>query len=366
MKIVLLHLSDIHLGSSQDPIAKRASKIKEAVLGVSPAADACFIVVTGDVAFSGNPDEYSIASSFFEGLRSSILLAGINQVEIIVVPGNHDCNFARQTDTRAFLLGSLTTYLKQPVDFAGQNFRALIGVQDDFFQFEAAVRGGDALPISDRIYFQRTLNVRGSTVIFHCFNTAWLSRKNEIQSELFIPHQALPSATPPSATLSVAMFHHPFNWLDAENYRGLKSFVESQAEFILTGHEHEVGFSRRQGFNGEAMNYLDAPALQTKGSELSGFQILAFDFESQDFGITLFEWHEERFSAQRFRKFPFERNLARPDNPFKIAEEHSQVLTAIGTGFRHPRCSPPHRELRLRDLYVYPDLRERRACPAFS
>src|ERR1700730_5444860 len=31
-----------------------------------------------------------------------------------------------------------------------------------------------------------------------------------------------------------------------------------------------------------------------------------------------------------------------------------------GTGFRHPRCVPPQCDLRLRDLYVYPDLMHRR------
>ena len=199
----------------------------------------------------------------------------------------------------------------------------------------------------------------GKSINFHCFNTAWLSRKNEIQSELYVPTECLTGTTPPDALLSVAVFHHPYNWLDAGNYRGLKTFVETNADLILTGHEHEPGSSRRQGFNGEQMDYLEAPALQELKHDSSGFHLMCLDFTSSDTILDQFAWRDTHYRKVKSSTRKLSRNAARPDNPFKISNTFAQTLTAVGTGFRHPRLTPPRGQLKLRDLYVYPDLRHR-------
>jgi len=366
VKILLLHLSDVHFRSSADPVAGRATRIKEAVVGACPMADACFVVISGDVANSGDPNEYSVALAFLNELRTAILLAGVGEVDLIVVPGNHDCNFRVETDTRTFILNYLSNYFDKPVDFNGLNFELLMDVQGDFFQFEAAAHGGELLPTSQRLYFQRTFTVSGKSIIFHCFNTAWLSRKNEIQSELYVPTECLTGITPPDALLSVAVFHHPYNWLDAGNYRGLKSFVETNADLILTGHEHEADLSRRQGFNGEQMDYLEAPALQEVELDSSGFHSMCFDFDSSETVLERFEWGGTHYKKTKSNTLTLLRNAARPDNPFKVLNTFAQTLMAVGTGFRHPRRTPPRGKLKLRDLYVYPDLRHRQIDRIFS
>src|ERR1035437_1351202 len=102
MQIAILHLSDIHLKSLSDPVAGRALKIKEAVLGKCANLDACFIVITGDVANTGASEEYDAATAFLQQLRSALLAAGVGQVEFAIVPGNHDGNLRRANDTRAY------------------------------------------------------------------------------------------------------------------------------------------------------------------------------------------------------------------------------------------------------------------------
>jgi hypothetical protein len=359
VQILILHLSDIHFRSNVDRLSKQAAKIKEAIVGSCPMADACFIAISGDIANTGDPGEYVVAQTFFAELRATIAEAGISQVELIAIPGNHDCNFRVQSDTRKFILTNLAKYLDEPIDFNGSNFEAIIGVQTDFFEFEAALRGGNPIPISERIYFQREFTVGDHCIVFHCFNTSWLSRKNEIQSELYIPAALLTACTPPQSLLSFAMFHHPYNWLNAENHRALKAFVQTQADIILSGHEHEAGYSRRQEFTSET-TYLEAPALNDPRSGKSGFQLVRIDVYSCEQTIHRFEWSGTYFHETGSRRIDFVRNSARPENPFKISDSFRKYLTAVGTGFRHPRCTPPNRDLTLRDIYVYPDLRHRR------
>src|ERR1700721_2963135 len=136
MRALLLQLSDIHFSSSADPVAGRAAKIKEAMVGNFLGADVCFIAVSGDIANTGSPDEYEVATTFLTDLRSALLIGGISRVEIVLIPGNHDCNLRKENETRTFLLESLESYLKKPVDLEGSNFEAMMKVQKNFFNFQ--------------------------------------------------------------------------------------------------------------------------------------------------------------------------------------------------------------------------------------
>jgi len=91
-----LHVSDIHMSMrdawSQDIVLTamcgRIEKLREDGL----AAD--FILATGDLAFSGKPEEYALARYFFEALSKA---SGVPKERIFSVPGNHDIDRSRQT-----------------------------------------------------------------------------------------------------------------------------------------------------------------------------------------------------------------------------------------------------------------------------
>jgi predicted MPP superfamily phosphohydrolase len=359
MRIALLQLSDIHFGSASNPVADRAVRIKDAIHGKVLGADACFIAVSGDVANTGDPEEYSTARAFFSELRSALLLSGFPRVDFVAIPGNHDCNLRKQNETRTFLLDALDNYLAKPVDLNGSNFAALIKVQNDFFKFEAELCGHDVLAAEERLHYQRIFTVDGKTFVFHCFNTAWLSRKNEVAAKLFLPPEVLLDATAPDAVLSVALFHHPYNWLNPDNFRALKLYVEHQSDIVLTGHEHVGSQSRRILGSGEELQYFEAPALYDSESSSSGFQMALFDLDEKQQAIATFQWNGDRYAETGSRDWTIKRNPARPTDAFENTAEFFSELRSIGTGFRHPRRTPPHSTLSLRDLFVYPDLRQR-------
>ena len=359
MRILLLHISDIHFSRPNDAVSTRAGRIKDAVVGKCPDAAACIIVVSGDVANTGAPDEYEIAKRFFSELRSALQVAAIPQVEIVLVPGNHDRNLRKQNDTRTLIFESLATFVKRPIDFSGANFGAIIGVQEDFFEFEAALGDRDPLPNFERLFFQRSFNVKGHSIVLQCFNTAWLSRRNEVQAELYVPEQVLAAYTQRPAALTVAVLHHPYNWLESTNAQSVRRFLLEQADIVLTGHEHLVGSSRRQESTGAQIDYCEAAALQDSEAQTSGFQLLTLDFDQQVQEITQFKWNGERYSEASARVWSLARNSARPSSVNKNNDTFLSELRSVGTGFRHPRCTPPNCQLRLRDLYIYPDLRHR-------
>ena len=92
--MLLLHLSDIHfrkgeVGTAMDPNAHlRRELLRDAVaqcerIGVVPDA----ILISGDVAFAGDPDEYAYALSWLDELCRDL---GTTLSCVFVIPGNHD------------------------------------------------------------------------------------------------------------------------------------------------------------------------------------------------------------------------------------------------------------------------------------
>src|SRR5260221_10742535 len=120
MKFITLHLSDIHFRAVGDPIIKRATSLARAAISKAPDAKACIVVISGDIANTGDPTEYAVAWSFFQDIQRELLTA-FPKVQFIAVPGNHDCNLKKQTDTRIFLLDSLAKFFAAPLNPTGEN-----------------------------------------------------------------------------------------------------------------------------------------------------------------------------------------------------------------------------------------------------
>lgn len=357
--ILLVQISDIHFHASDDELVKRANAVKAAITGRFPRAENCFLIFSGDIANSGAPEEYDRARVFLDLLKTELLNHGFEQVEVVSVPGNHDLNLRGETDTRQLVLENPEAYIRKGIDFDGFNFTAIMSVQDEFFQFEADTSHRPAVPLPERLYYRREFETNGSKLMFHCFNTAWLSKRHEEQGKLFIPPQILGAQTPPEVALSVAVFHHPYNWLNTENQWVMKRFVEQNADVVLTGHEHELGVERRQNILGQELDYFQAPAFRDPSIAENGFQVLAVDFNDAAQEIATFEWRGASFTVSHAAGWALNRNKRRASDPLASRIEFRRHLEEMGTGFRHPRCTPPQCELHLRDLFVYPDLRRR-------
>ena len=93
-KIVMLHLSDLHISKKEDVNVKNVYKIAD-VLNTIPAFSEVFILVSGDVAYSGMPEQYNAAYKMFGTIISKIKssYSGV-KVNFMVVPGNHDVNLS--------------------------------------------------------------------------------------------------------------------------------------------------------------------------------------------------------------------------------------------------------------------------------
>ena len=93
--ICWLHISDLHLhvGNewSQNVVLQEMCRDIERKRETGMKAD--FILISGDIAFSGKAKEYDLAKEFLAKLQSH---SGVPAERIFCVPGNHDIDRSRQ------------------------------------------------------------------------------------------------------------------------------------------------------------------------------------------------------------------------------------------------------------------------------
>jgi predicted MPP superfamily phosphohydrolase len=357
MRLSLIHLSDIHFKGPRDVILRRTEKLAAAIRSTLSYSEdeQVFLTVSGDIAFSGHPDEYTIASSFLSKLLDLLKLPMVpGPSRVVLIPGNHDCTLSEQGDLRTTLLETLRSRFDD-LDLGGESAAAILRVQDNFFAFQASVRGDEVLQSGKRIRYSYQFHIDGFSIGFECFNSAWLSQRHEEPAKLFIPKSAFPAECNDSCSdLVISLVHHPSNWLDPINARSFSQALRRNSDFILSGHEHASSSYQRSRVGEEVIQVLEAGALQDEFSGESEFAILQVDTTTNRFRHDQFVFqagHYANVSASA-PWVQYERNPAIASRQLSLNTATMAYLRDAGTGFTHPRSALLH----LDDIFIYPEL----------
>ncbi|MBA2474591.1 MAG: metallophosphoesterase, partial [Actinobacteria bacterium] len=195
----ILHLSDLHTGTSEDPAVERA--LVQLIASVEPE----LIVASGDLTHRGQRDQHERAARFLRGFG----------LPLLAIPGNHDIPYtfpARFTST--------------------------------FAEFERQWETTEPVYRSDRLLIVGLNSVR-----------AWRHQSGGVrQAQLDWAAEQLASAEP-GALRIVTLHHHLLGapWRSnkkpvARRNHVLASLVEAGAELVLAGHIHQAAVSERREF----------------------------------------------------------------------------------------------------------------------
>jgi hypothetical protein len=352
MKVLFLHLSDCHFRENSGRLLSRVSRITAALGSVDAIADGCVVTATGDIAFSGKKTEYEIADRFFGGLKSELTARyGEPNVKFVLVPGNHDCDFSKDTKLRNLVVQNLSRSIEDLKEDDGI-FRTLVAPQNEFFQFARKWRGDEnANPWVFRSYKE---SVKDVGIRIRCYNTAFSSQLDEVQGKLLFPlHLIAPEMNAGhSNVITIGLLHHPYLWLESNNGIALKNHIENVADLVLTGHQHLESTYSKKNITGEEINYFEGAALRGDDDDDSGFNIVVCDVTEERLRRFEFRWNGEAYAPAKSHDWsPFTKNVRVRDR-FEINPEYRLFLEDPGTGFTHPRKS----KLRLDDIFVPPDL----------
>lgn len=352
MKILLVHLSDIHLKDRTDHVLSQVDAIAATATPRIHGAEAVFVVISGDIAFSGAREQYEIASGFLENLKTALAKEGDCPIYFILAPGNHDCDFSGEQSVRQALIS--TVLQKDGDNLSLAIMEECIKVQNNFMDFRDVWEPTDKLH-ADPLWVTYSFDIGGSKVLFDCLNVAWMSQLREEPGKLIFPIKRYEHLRSEPAHIRMLVMHHPLNWYGQASYRPFRTLVRSLGQIVITGHEHEQNIGENFDADSDKSAYVEGGVLQSHHhSEPPSFNLIEIDLAEQKYVCEMYSWTDGLFTRQEVAAWQDYRPLpAKRRSELVISEEFSELVDDPGGAFSHPG----KQKITLSDIYIYPDLR---------
>ncbi len=240
-----LHLSDLHFTTTDAGTQfDRDTRIRAAILddlGKDGRTNFDAILISGDIAYHGQAEEFVRAGKWFEEVRTKV---NVPVEAVYVIPGNHDINQVHVAQTSMLFDAHERIRGFQDVNQRDENLQKKL--QDTSYDFLlpltefcnfAAERG---CPTStQKLAWVSQLETRlndGTSVRLHGLNSALISDEGDRRSNLLVGPYQLNHLAVQNDCVNVVMCHHPSSWLIDGNE--VDDVFRRHAQIVLTGHEH--------------------------------------------------------------------------------------------------------------------------------
>lgn len=258
--MLILHISDIHFRSPDclnpdlDPDRPyRTMLIRDVQTQVAHLGPVGAVLIGGDIAFKGAPDEYATAMTWIGELAA---VAGCPMERVFAIPGNHDVDrglIARKPATQnvhAAISNAaedrrervLRTQISDP-----DTARALLDPISAYNDFAKLLNCQVYLP--DRLYWKQDLDLDDGVVLrVHGLTSTLLSGAgglDDAKNSLYLsPLQTV--LDPIEDVVNLVFSHHPPDWLRDED--NVEDAVCGRAQIHVFGHKHRQRIRRDEAF----------------------------------------------------------------------------------------------------------------------
>lgn len=206
----------------------------------------CFVLVSGDVAFSGQPAEYERAAEFMSALSERL---SIERRRFFFIPGNHDID--REFHIYSPIGARQVLRSQQAVDQALGNPMRMADLIDRQRAYRAFVHGftdgQERTETPDGLGWVATVELEPLTVAVAGLNSAWMCGTDGEEKSLLIGERQVISALEivrgVDPQLVIAMAHHPLEWLTEWDQTSCRSRLLGAAHFLHHGHLHTADVS---------------------------------------------------------------------------------------------------------------------------
>ena len=297
--ITWLHLSDLHFRAKgqhkwDEDIVLRAL-LDDVRARVEDGLTPDVILVSGDIAFSGAPEEYALAGHFFDDLLKATSLP---KTRLFIVPGNHDID--RQAISRGAIAIASSSGSRQAVNevlavdvdrrLTFRKFEHYADFVNDYFEGQ--------LVFDDEHYFYvryPDLDLADRKVAVMGLNSAWLSMSDGEYGRLVLGErqvrQALEAAK--DADLRIVLLHHPFDWFQEFDRNDCEALLMQGCDFVLHGHLHRTGLLSLTMPDAGAM-ITAAGACYESREYPNSYNFVQLDFETGQGVVYLRRYSDER------------------------------------------------------------------------
>ncbi|MCW3033358.1 MAG: hypothetical protein JWM60_1703 [Solirubrobacterales bacterium] len=243
-RIAWLHVSDFHFRSRGDRFSETVAcnaLLADLTVRAQEHGPIAFVLVSGDIAYSGQPLEYERAAKFLSELSARISVA---TSRFFFIPGNHDVDRAPHRFAQIGARHVLTS--QQAVDQALGDPVVMADLADRQRAYRAFVEGfasgQERTATPDGLGYVAKVQLEALTVAVAGMNSAWLCGGESEEKTLIIGERqviaALEIVGEIDPQLVVAMAHHPLEWLTEWDQASCRSRLLEGAHFLHRGHLH--------------------------------------------------------------------------------------------------------------------------------
>ena len=242
LSAVFLHLSDIHFGQERGGKLIVHNDVKESLIDdVKKYVTEQFrrpingILVSGDIAYSGQPAEFQEAGRWLDRLTEA---GGCKQTDVQVVPGNHDIDRNEVTEAARMMLKQIGQDGDVALDRClerEEDRETLYGRLHAYRSFaqgygcELDLTGGSA---GEKFLIDLSPN---RSMRFLGLNSAIACSKEDKEGKLTLGARQRVLRHSPGEAL-VIICHHPLNWF--KDSTDAARYLKRSACVFISGHEH--------------------------------------------------------------------------------------------------------------------------------
>ncbi len=295
MRISFLHLSDFHLNDSKGVHPAKIQAIVDS-LGVYTPIEGIVIVLSGDIAATGQANQYKIVATFLKRLIPEIrrkYSISEKNTKILIVPGNHDIDWGRSTrldssKIRSFDEKERALHLQQELK-SMKNYFSFSDRNGCFFPYWMHIPFGQ-LVTRKKLHFDNGYRIEANLL-----NTAPFSCDSD-DGLHYLPEDAIHSLTTESnADFSLVVMHHSPDWFEFSQKKELENTLSKRCSLAFYGHEHFPGTQNVLYDNGNRIVKQAGGAWwQSSVPTLSDYYAALFDTESRKYFLSKFSWNADR------------------------------------------------------------------------
>ena len=287
-----LHLSDWHQGGDEFDRKVVLEKLVEDIRkrkDINPNLEVVnFIVFSGDLAFSGKPNQYEEAKSEF--LQQILEECDLDARHLFIVPGNHDMDIDEFKLLPSELLKSLTS--DEQVQRWLTNVRYRSKLLEPFKAFSDFVKDFTGQESPEYACVKRLDDFAEKPILLLGLNSAWMCRRNQCINGVFNDYGSALIGEPQihecfnkinTEDIVIAVFHHPFEWLAEFDRNRIEAQLRKKCNFILNGHLHKPKI--QFDFGGTLGNSVIIPtgACYNKRTQVNPHYVNSYNFSHLDF-----------------------------------------------------------------------------------
>lgn len=298
MKILFLHLSDLHIKNSEARSTLHIKKMLD-TLRAAGKVDRMIIIFSGDVAFSGSQDQYEVATHIIGTIISTVKRERIynGYIDIICVPGNHDVAYENPPRTTQDLN---TIYSEWAYE---RNLPKEFEKQKEFFNFSNKSK----CFCKPAVFDQKILTYNDFTIEVNMINTAVFSLKEDEDKGLhYITQSAINTLnTPTGADFVISVMHHAPDWYVDDQKNQLEVALFCKSSLLFYGHEHRVG-AKSCSFDNKKAAFIHAGGALCNNSDWnnSEFVLGILNTDTYEYVALLYKWNVKELQYEEELRIP--------------------------------------------------------------